>query len=350
MASAEKIAQRRVDTLPADFNEWDNAEAPSILPDNFSDFDPATDSGPVAVSPTTQKLPDVATWPVVDTSANANSNHTKEDRVKGKNRVVAQSVIDEDNSERDSEKKSHIYLIAMIATASVVVLLCAVFVGMHFMSSNKPAKPNPTITRISQMPNPSVEMPVTDSATNVAKPSPATPATAPTPVLVNAPPPSVDSEFMNKQLSAPTRISGDMRRPTQQEAPPSAGFNAAGMESFGGSGVGSAFGKRNAPVVKVEVPKKINVPKSAVMAMLQHVTTPEYPTLAKTAHVEGTVDMHVIISKNGTIESVRPISGASLLQQAAVNAVKNWRFRQYTIDNQPVEVESTVSVVFKLSK
>lgn len=350
MASAEKIVRRRVDTLPADFDEWDNAEAPAVLPDNFSDFDPAADSGPVATSPVTQKLPEVSALPAVGSSATAKSNRAKKDHVKDRSHIVAQPVIDDNDSDQTIDKRSKVTLKVAVAVASAALVLLAVLIGRHFMSSNKPATPIPAVARISQASNPTTEAPTANETTNPTKPSAATTETASamTPASANAPHAYVDPGLMKNQLNAPTHISADMKRHPQQEAPPASGFNAAGMESLNGSGVGNAFGKRNAPVVKAEAPKKISLPTSAAMGMLQHGPAPAYPVLAKMGHIDGSVAMQVTISKNGTVESVRPVSGAAVLQQAAVDAVKTWRFKQFTVDNQPVEVETTLSVVFKL--
>jgi len=55
-----------------------------------------------------------------------------------------------------------------------------------------------------------------------------------------------------------------------------------------------------------------------------------------------------MISKTGTIENLRVASGPPMLQQAAIDAVKQWRYRPYLLDGQVVEVETTVNVVFKL--
>jgi len=56
------------------------------------------------------------------------------------------------------------------------------------------------------------------------------------------------------------------------------------------------------------------------------------------------------ISKGGTIENLRVVSGPAMLQQSAVNAVSSWRYRPYLLDGQPVEVETTVNVVFTLGR
>lgn len=84
----------------------------------------------------------------------------------------------------------------------------------------------------------------------------------------------------------------------------------------------------------------------AVMAK----TPPVYPSIAQTTRVEGTVVLLATISKNGTIENLRVASGPALLQQAAIDAVKTWRYRPYLLNGEPVEVETTVNVVFTLGR
>jgi periplasmic protein TonB len=78
--------------------------------------------------------------------------------------------------------------------------------------------------------------------------------------------------------------------------------------------------------------------------------TPVYPLIAKSAGVEGVVVLLATISKYGTIENLRVASGPALLQQAAIDAVKTWRYRPYLLNGEPVEVETTVNVVFSLGR
>jgi protein TonB len=77
-------------------------------------------------------------------------------------------------------------------------------------------------------------------------------------------------------------------------------------------------------------------------------TIPLYPPIAKAARVSGTVVLQATISKTGTIENLRVISGPQMLQQSALDAVKSWRYRPYLLNGEPVEVETTVNVVFTL--
>jgi protein TonB len=84
--------------------------------------------------------------------------------------------------------------------------------------------------------------------------------------------------------------------------------------------------------------------------MLIHSTPPDYPPIAKTAHVAGTVELHATISRDGTIKDLHAVSGPVMLRQAALDAVRNWRYKPFKLNNQPVEVETTVNVVFALSR
>ena len=77
---------------------------------------------------------------------------------------------------------------------------------------------------------------------------------------------------------------------------------------------------------------------------------PRYPPIALASHTQGTVVLQAVISKNGTIENLRVISGSPLLQQAAIDAVSQWRYRPYLLNGQPVDVETSINVVFGLSQ
>jgi periplasmic protein TonB len=185
----------------------------------------------------------------------------------------------------------------------------------------------------------------------VAPPPPPPPPPPPTPVtevhVVR-----VQSEMMNNQLTAPTRIPHDIKMVTEKEAPPVANFGVAGMEGLGGSGggvLGSVFGgSSSGPKVKAELPKKVNISAGVAVGLLLQKTTPIYPPIAKAARVSGTVVLQATISRTGSIENLRVVSGPAMLQQAALDAVKTWRYRPYLLNNEPVEVETTVNVIFTL--
>jgi protein TonB len=113
--------------------------------------------------------------------------------------------------------------------------------------------------------------------------------------------------------------------------------------------MGGIFGgSASTPVVKAATLKKVNISAGVMVGLLLQKTQPIYPPIAKAARVQGTVVLQAVISKTGSIENLRVISGPQMLQQSALDAVKSWRYRPYLLNNEPVEVETTVNVVFTL--
>jgi TonB family protein len=108
----------------------------------------------------------------------------------------------------------------------------------------------------------------------------------------------------------------------------------------------------NAPAVAqlsvAPPPKSVTISSGVMAGMLLEKTNPVYPPIAKAAHVSGTVVLQATITKAGMIENLHVISGPDLLQQAALEAVKDWRYRPYLLMGEPVEVQTTVNVIFTL--
>jgi TonB family protein len=75
---------------------------------------------------------------------------------------------------------------------------------------------------------------------------------------------------------------------------------------------------------------------------------PIYPEDAKQQGVEGTVKLHVVVGRDGAVQSVEPISGPALLAKAATNAVREWHYAQTLLGGQPVETEQDIVVKFGL--
>jgi periplasmic protein TonB len=76
---------------------------------------------------------------------------------------------------------------------------------------------------------------------------------------------------------------------------------------------------------------------------------PAYPPLARQVRIQGTVELRAIISKAGTIENLIVVSGHPMLVKSALDAVKQWRYRPYLLNNDPIEVETEITVNFLLS-
>jgi protein TonB len=77
---------------------------------------------------------------------------------------------------------------------------------------------------------------------------------------------------------------------------------------------------------------------------------PVYPQLARSARIQGPVVLFAVISKEGSIEDLRALSGHPLLAQAAKDAVSHWRYRPYILNGEPIEVETQITVNFVLSE
>jgi len=75
---------------------------------------------------------------------------------------------------------------------------------------------------------------------------------------------------------------------------------------------------------------------------------PEYPQIAKITHTEGTVVVDAIISRTGDIESARVVSGPTMLQNAALAAVRQARYRPFLLNGQPTEVQTTITINFRM--
>jgi protein TonB len=76
---------------------------------------------------------------------------------------------------------------------------------------------------------------------------------------------------------------------------------------------------------------------------------PIYPPIARQARIQGAVELRAIVSKAGTIENLAVVSGHPMLVKSAVEAVRQWRYRPYLLNGDPVEVETEITVNFVLS-
>ena len=94
--------------------------------------------------------------------------------------------------------------------------------------------------------------------------------------------------------------------------------------------------------------QRIRVGGNVQSAKMIRQVQPVYPQIAKTAHVQGTVLLHAVISKDGSVQELQYVSGPPLLMKAAMDAVREWRYQPTLLNGEPVEVETTISVIFSL--
>jgi TonB family protein len=97
-------------------------------------------------------------------------------------------------------------------------------------------------------------------------------------------------------------------------------------------------------------PMMVNISAGVAVGLLESKVPPVYPIDAKKAGVSGAVVLQATIGTDGSVKDLRVVSGPEMLQQAAVDAVKQWRYRPYLLNGQPVEVRTTINIIFTLAR
>ncbi len=180
-------------------------------------------------------------------------------------------------------------------------------------------------------------------------------------------PPVAASNATTLRAPTPTYTSTSIGIPapisrTQEAPPPPVDTTGGVVGGVPGGVIGEVPGgvlsevldsTRSAPVLaKTPDPKpvkRIRLAARVVEANLIHDVAPQYPPEAGRARIEGTVVLMAVISKDGSVLDVRVESGLPILAQAAIDAVKQWRYKPYVIDGEPVEVDSRITINFTLS-
>jgi len=95
-------------------------------------------------------------------------------------------------------------------------------------------------------------------------------------------------------------------------------------------------------------PIRMRLGGTVALANLVHRVSPVYPQSAKDEHIQGTVLLHAVIALDGTIQTLEYVSGPAELMDSAMNAIKQWRYKPTLLNGQPVEVDTTIAVVYTL--
>ncbi len=116
------------------------------------------------------------------------------------------------------------------------------------------------------------------------------------------------------------------------------------------NGLGVSAG--NGPAVSVRPEPKpmgrVRISQGVSAGMLLAPIRPVYPMIAKAAGVQGTVIVEAVISRAGTIESLHVVSGPAMLQSAAIDAIREARYQPFRLNGEPVEVETKITVNFRI--
>ncbi len=148
------------------------------------------------------------------------------------------------------------------------------------------------------------------------------------------------------RAAAPLVVKSDLKRGAQdrQVAPPAA------IDIASNSSDKAIAGIVNVPPVLAAKPvlQVVHVSQGVSNGLLIKRIPPTYPTLALQLRVEGTVELEATVDKDGSISNIKVIKGDAMLARAAVDAVKRWKYKPYYLDGQPVQLQTQITINFKL--
>jgi periplasmic protein TonB len=182
-------------------------------------------------------------------------------------------------------------------------------------------------------------------------PPPPPPAAAPVKIVRQ-----IQTDIVNGALRTPTKIPQKVQMIKEDEAPPAmASTGVVGGVPGGipggqmGGVIGGIISSTPMAVPKVATPQRVRVSQGVSAGLLVRKVTPTYPPLARQARIQGQVVLRAVISKDGSIEGLTLVSGHPMLVQSALEAVKQWKYKPYLLNGEPVEVDTEVMVNFTLA-
>jgi protein TonB len=188
----------------------------------------------------------------------------------------------------------------------------------------------------------------------VAPPPPPPPPPPPAAAVVHVR--QVQTDIVNGELRTPTKIPQKIKMIQEDEAPPamaSTGVVGGVPGGVPGGSMGGVIGSvlSSVPVAapKMAAPTRVRVSSGVSTGLLVRKVPPVYPPLARQARIQGVVILQAQISKDGTIQNLQLISGHPMLAPAAIEAVKQWKYKPYLLNGEPVEVDTQVQVNFTLA-
>ncbi len=157
------------------------------------------------------------------------------------------------------------------------------------------------------------------------------------------------------KLVTPKVIPKDIKIIKEDAPDMSAGMTGGVVGGVAGGQMGGVIGGVIGGVGAAPPPPKptqtrIRQGGNVTAAKLINRVQPQYPPLARQTRISGTVRLHAIIGKNGQVEQLEVMSGHPLLVQAALDAVRQWKYQPTQLNGEPVEVDTTIDVIFSLNQ
>jgi protein TonB len=206
------------------------------------------------------------------------------------------------------------------------------------------------------------ELPKAQLLTFLVAPPPPPPPPPPAAEAIQKVVKQIQTDMLNTgQLRTPTKIPQKIQMVKEEEAPPPmaatggvvggvpGGIPGGQLGGVIGGIVSATSNLANVPRFVPVTPQRVRISQGVTKGLLVHRVEPTYPTLARSARVQGEVVLSAIIDTNGAITNLQLVSGHPMLVPAALSAVREWRYKPYLLNGQPVEVETTITVIFSLS-
>lgn len=265
----------------------------------------------------------------------------------------------------EGESSSKLKKIVIALLAVLVIATAAYFGYKHGNKDEQPAPsaPEPQITesRATAPATSNAVAPVTTKsipeppAVNATRPT--APAPKPSPTMKSSSPETIaEDTTVSLEKVEPLKVKSDIARPapaksaaqpTDQAAPP-----APGVLNISGSNPDDKALSNLVASAPVSVPKPapqvLNISQGVTQGMVTRRVQPTYPQQALSMRIHGEVQLLATISKEGNITNVKVLSGEGLLARAAVDAVRQWKYKPYFLNGEPVEIQTEITVNFKL--
>ena len=258
---------------------------------------------------------------------------------------------------RDGKWRSFLVAPEVLAVAALLLLVA---VGSIWMARRRHVSSTPVVATENKTPSSTSTAPAVNAA--------AQPATATNPAGTPSKNPSDTQAKPQDQNTA----AKDTAQPKEATTPPVQVLSVpveapkttttakteepAGTDAAPPSLPGAMAGNMT-PLVKdisANVPKlagqKLRVSSGVAQGQLLRQVNPQYPTQARQERVEGTVVLQAVIGKDGSVKNLNVVSGPSALTKAAMEAVKQWRYRPFALNGEPVEADTQINVNFKLGE
>jgi protein TonB len=254
----------------------------------------------------------------------------------------------------------------LFGVAAAAILAGAIYIGFtvfHGRASQPVSTPSQTVPApapVPQTPKPSGGKPAPATSAPAAAPVSAAPTTLPAsqPDAVRAKSQAANntdtasdddapSPAASKPTAAPLVLKGG-RSPALHAKPAAPDTEAPSMIGIATTGAGApppnigAAGSAPKPVLQT-----LNVSQGVSQGLLTKKVQPVYPRNALAMHVEGSVELLATISKTGDISHVKVVSGDGQLAKAATDAVKQWKYKPYLLNGEPVEIQTQITINFK---